>query len=433
LARIPIFIIKINTEKISQMNKILLSTLAASMLAAGGDITPEESKVELSPADNTFADAFKNGKVSGQIRAGYLYADPELEGHPSPYATALGGQLKFETGQWYGLDIGAAFYTSHAINALSGDKSEGRFNNQLSSDAGHYDLLAEAYLDYNYEHFKIRGGRQLIDTPYADSDDIRMTPNTFEGVVATYAYNDFNFIAAYLTKWQGPDAGLYEFVDLLEDGAGVAMLAATYEKEDLEAALWYYHADKTADLFYGVATDTYRVNEELILRGSLQIGEQREIDNSGIDGTIYGAMAEMEYAGLTVSFAYDRLRVVENKEYFGGFGGGVGFVNMFEMTAGVFTFHQGAKGWKAAFGYDLSEVGIDGLSVEYDYGSFKGDIEHEAREQNLMITYAPSDSWDLELVYDRIEDVDMDIGEDAEGNPADYGLNRVLVRANYNF
>ena len=415
------------------MNKILLSALASSMLVAGGDIAPEEPKAEPAPANNSLGGAFSNGKVSGQIRAGYLYADPELEGHPSPYATALGGQLKFETAQWYGLDIGAAFYTSHAINALSGDKSEGRFNDQLSSEAGQYDLLAEVYLDYNYERFKIRGGRQLIDTPYADSDDIRMTPNTFEGIVATYAYNGFNFIAAYLTRWQGPDARVYEFVDLLEDGGGVAMLAATYEKEDLEGGLWYYHADKTANILYGVVADTYKLEDGLSLKGYLQIGDQSEIGNSGIDGTIYGAMVEMEYGGLTASFAYDRLRVDENKEYFGGFGGGVGFVNMFEMTAGVFTFHQSAKGWKATIGYDLSEIGIDGLSAEYDYGNFKGDIEHEANEHNLIIAYAPSDDWDLELVYSRIEDVNMDIGEDENGNPIDYSVSRVLVRANYNF
>jgi len=52
------------------MDKILLSALTASMLVAGGDITPKEPKVELAPTDNSLGSAFKNGKVSGQIRAG---------------------------------------------------------------------------------------------------------------------------------------------------------------------------------------------------------------------------------------------------------------------------------------------------------------------------------------------------------------------------
>ena len=420
------------------MGKTVLSLATTFFIAAvsyaSADTNAAQRIAESSASSsNSLADAFKNGKVSGQIRAGYLYADPEFEGHLSPYATALGGQLKFETDKWYGFDIGAAFYTSHAITPWSGNKSDGEFNDELTSAAGYYDLLAEAYLDYTYENFKVRGGRQLIDTPYADSDDIRMTPNTFEGVLATYAYDKFTVIGAYLTRWQGPDAGVYEFIDLLEDGDGIAMLAATYEQEDLEANLWYYHADKIANIFYGDTTYSYKLGDVTTLKGSLQIGDQSEIDNSGIDGMIYGAMAELDYAGLTLSIAYDRLKVDEDKEYFGGFGGGVGFVNMFEMTAGVFTFHQNTKGWKATIAYDLSEIGIDGLSIEYDYGNFKGDIEHEANEHNLMIAYAPSETWDLELVYDRIEDINMDIGEDELGNPVDYSLDRVLVRANYNF
>jgi hypothetical protein len=420
-------------ESLKKVNKTAVALAALLFTATVSMAGEENNSTEPTVASDSFTNAFRNGKVSGQIRAGYLYADPDLEGHPSPYATALGGQLKFETGKWYGFDLGAAFYTSHAINALSGERNDGKFNDELSSDAGHYDLLAEAYLDYSYEGFKIRVGRQLIDTPYADSDDIRMTPNTFEGVVATWAYEDFSFIGAYLTKWQGPDAGVYDFIDLLEDGDGVAMLAVTYEKDDLEGGLWYYNADKTANVFYGTISDSYKFTSGVTLTGALQIGDQSEIDHSGIDGTIYGAMAEIDYKGLTLSFAYDQLKVDEDKEYFGGFGGGVGFVNMFEMTAGVFTLHQDAKGWKAAIAYDFTELGLDGLSIEYDYGNFKGDVEHEANEHNLMLAYTPSDDWDLEIVYDRIEDVNMDIGEDEDGNPIDYSLDRVLVRVNYNF
>ena len=423
-------------QRLQSLKKInrTAAAMAALLFTVTISIAGEESNsTEPTVASDSFTNAFKDGEVSGQIRLGYLYANPKLEGHPSPYSTAIGGQLKFETGKWYGFDAGVAFFTSHAIYPASGDMDDGTFNDELTSEAGYYDLLAEAYLDYNYEHFKIRGGRQLIDTPYADSDDIRMTPNTFEGVVATYDYNDFSFIAAWLNRWQGPDAGVYEFVDLLEDGNGIAILAATYEKDDLEGSLWYYRADKTADVFYGTLSDSYKFTSGIVLRGALQIGDQSEIDNSGIDGTIYGAMAELDYSGLTLSFAYDQLQVDENKKYFGGFGGGVGFVNMFEMTAGVFTSHQSAKSWKATVAYDFSELGIDGLSVEYDFGNFKGDIEHEANEHNLMIAYAPSDSWDMELAYDRIEDVDLDIGEDKDGNPIDYSLDRVLVRVNYNF
>ena len=403
--------------------------LAATAVQTGGKAATAES---LSTTES-LTDTLETGTISGQIRTGYLYTDPKLAETPSIHATALGGQLKYETGKWYGFDLGAAFYTSHAIDAASGDKSNGTFNDGLSSEAGHYDLLAEAYLDYSYENFKIRGGRQLIDTPYADSDDIRMTPNTFEGIVANYTYNDFNFIGAWLTRWQGPDAEVYKFVDLLENGSGVALLSVGYQGENIEASLWYYHADNTANVLYGQASYGYHISEELSFKGSLQVGNQSEIDRSGFDGTIYGAMAELNYFGWRASFAYDRLLVDKDKEYFGGFGGGVGFANMFEMTAGIFTFHQNATAWKGTLMYDLSDAGINGLTLEYDFGHFRGDSHHKAKEHNFILTYAPTERWNIELVYDRTLDVYMDMTMDNFGHPVDYSFDRLLVRANYNF
>ena len=422
------------------MNKIVLSAITASilgsMLQAGGDIKPvEEADIAIVAAPNTLADAFKNGTVSGQIRGGYINFSPAIDEDPATSATALGGQLKFETAKFYGFDFGVAFYTSHAINELSGDKDEDEFNYELGSENGHYDLLAEAYLDYSYADFKIRGGRQLIDTPYADSDDIRMTPNTFEGVVATYGISDFTLIGAYLTRWQGPDAEVYDFVDLLEnpDANGVAMAAATYATDNIEAGLWYYGADKTIDIIYADATATYEITEGVELAGALQYANQSEKDNSGLGGTLWGAMAEVGFSGVTLGIAYDTLDIDEGKTYFGGFGGGVAFVNMDETTAGAQAASQGIDAWKAMAGYDFSDIGAKGLAFEYHYGSFIGDNYGKIIEQNLILAYAPSDEWDIELVYANIEDKDLDIEFDENDNPMDVGFNRLLVRLSCNF
>ncbi|MEA3455777.1 MAG: OprD family outer membrane porin [Campylobacterota bacterium] len=409
-----------------------VALIASSALQAGGDIKPDE-EVTVIAAPNALADAFKNGTVSGQIRAGYIKHTLELSGEPDSFSTALGGQLKYETGKFYGFDFGVAFYTSHAIDALSGDEDEGKFDEGFTSVDGHYDLLAEAYLDYSYKDFKIRGGRHLIDTPYADSDDIRMTPNTFESILATYGYNDFTFIAAYLTRWQGPDAEEYEFVDLLDDGNGIALAAATYASETIEAGVWYYGADNNADVIYADAISTYTVFDGIDLTGGLQFASQSEKNNSGYDSSLYGAKAEIAFSGLTLGGAYVAIDVDEGKKYFAGFGGGVGFTNMQEYTAGTFTLSQSADSWKIAAVYDFSELGISGLTVGYDYGKLKGDKYGEIEEQDLVIAYAPSDEWDIELVYAKIEDVHKDIEADELGNPVDLSFDRLLVRANYNF
>jgi len=403
---------------------VILSLLTATVLLAGGDITPVEPIV-VTEDTNTLAYAFANGALSGQIRAGYINFNPKSFGATN-YTTALGGQLKYETARYYGFHIGAAFYTSHAISGLSGSKRRDKFNYELAGD-NHYDTLAEAYIGYKYESFEINGGRILIDTPYADSDDIRMTPNTFEGVMATYGINDeFSLTAAYLTRWQGPDAENYDFVDLLGPNAnGVAMAALTYATDNIEASLWYYGADKTADIFYGDIIANYEIREGLELVAGLQYAKQNERSHSGIEGTLYGAMAEVSFSGLSLSVAYDELHVGEFKEYFGGFGGGVAFVNVNETTAGVIAVNQGVEAVKLAAVYDFSELGVNGFSAEYNYGDFEGKIRGHFIEQNMILAYAHDEEWNIEAIYAHIHD-------ELTG-PEDEGFARFLVRANYNF
>lgn len=403
-----------------QLSLALLSTI--TMLQANND----------NNSTTTLADALANGRVSGQIRAGNIYVNPELTGHPTLNSTAIGGVLKYESDKLYGFQMGVAFYTTHAIDALTNEGDDGQMNDELFGENGNYTLLAEAYVNYKYGNLQLRIGRQLIDTPYADSDDIRMTPNTFEALLATYSYEDFIFWGGYLTHWQGPDAGSYAFGDFTEDGDAVALLATTYAVDNLEASLWYYYAEHIAHIFYGDIASNYMLGA-FKLTGALQVASQSEIEQSGIDASLYGAKAGVEYAGFTLGFAYNRLIVDETKEYFGGFGGGVGFINMFEMTAGVFTAQQSASGWKATLSYDFESFGIDGLSLTYDYGLFRGDREYEAREHNLILAYEPLQSWDIEFVYDCIDDREQNLAQDSLGTQIDYSLDRVLVRANYNF
>jgi len=410
---------------------ILLSLATVAYLQAGGDITPLSCNSDIkAPTNsiNSIADAFAQGKISGQIRAGYIWVDPSLETYPTNYTTAIGGQLKYETASYQGFSAGVALYTSHAIMPLSGDRDDDEFNPTMASEDKYYDILAEAYINYTYNTFNIRVGRQLIDTPYADSDDIRMTPHTFEGVVASYGIDNFTLIGAYLTKWQGPDSQ-FSFEDLIEDGDGVAMVGATYAYDGLEAGMWYYNADKTADIIYTDVAKEFALNKDTSITISLQFANQSEIDNSGIDGTLYGAMAEFGYKGITLGIAYDKVDVDDDSIYFAGFGGGVSFVGMFEMSAATLASYEDIDAYKTTIGYDFSHVGFDGLSMSFDYGDFKGDNNHEAKEYNFTLAYESNTNWDIEIVYDKIDDEYQNLSEDG----TDFSLDRVLVRANYNF
>jgi len=367
----------------------------------------------------------QNSTLNGTLRIGHLNQDPS-DG-PNSYATAVGGILKYERPFVEGLNAGVAFYTSHTLSTLSGDKADGSFNYEMSGeDARHYDLLAEAYLAYKINTFSLTLGRQRIDTPYADSDDIRITPNTFEGAVASYTYGNTTLLGAYLTRWQGPDTN-YAFEDLIEGEDGVTMIAATYENGGIEGGLWYYHADATADIVYGEVTTPLPL-QAMPLTLSLHAASQNEIDNSGIDATLAGAMVESSYGLLNASVAYDALFVDTGKSYFGGFGGGVCYAAMDDLSAGGFAEGTNVHAYKVALGFNLSETMLPGLEMGIEYGNFHAHSQEVAEETDLLLTYAPENQpWSAELIFADINDKLGNQGEDGE----DMSYRSLFVRLNY--
>ena len=131
------------------MKKILKISLAASVILSS--VYADESV----KTANSIKEMFSNGEVSGQIRLGYLDVNTKVTGENDTSATAIGGQLKFETASLNGISLGVAVYTSQAITALSGEQNDGKFNEELTSSEKHYTELAEAYINYGYNGLNI--------------------------------------------------------------------------------------------------------------------------------------------------------------------------------------------------------------------------------------------------------------------------------------
>lgn len=142
------------------MISVLLGT--HSPLVSADDHPLQENTV------NSFSEMFEKSSHSGEIRFGYLMAKPEMSGEKTLDDFAAAGQLKIETASWNGFVLGGAFYTSHSITQPDDED----YNLELAGPDQHYDLLAEAYIDYTSDDLNLRLGRQVIDTPFADSDDI---------------------------------------------------------------------------------------------------------------------------------------------------------------------------------------------------------------------------------------------------------------------
>ena len=226
---------------------------------------------------------FSNGQASGEFRFGYYMIDPN--GSKARSATAVGGQIKIETASLNGFKFGSAIYTSHAILALSGKQEDGEFANFLTSSKKRYTEIAEAYFDYTLDDFDIRIGRQLIDTPLADSDDIAMTPNTFEAVMATYVVKNLGItiLGANIQRMQGTDTN-YENVTAgswMDVGnKSTNMLATIYKNDNVKASFWYYDIGKLTKAIYTDVTASFKLLNDIQMVIGAQYLKENEEENS---------------------------------------------------------------------------------------------------------------------------------------------------------
>ncbi len=354
---------------------------------------------------------FENGKVYGNIRTMYAGYDYKTSAQNDIYSSAIGGSLKYELAELNGFNAAAAFTMSHDIGFATGDEGS-KQNPELSSSEGKYTALSEAYLNYKYDSFNFRAGRQVIDTPLADSDDIRMIPNTFEAYIVTYEFSNFSFMAGKLQKWQGYDAGLDDgWVEAGEDGTWFGGVA--YSDDMVEANAWYYNITKLTNAAYFDATLKYEINSNISTLASAQYLNESEISNSGTKATIYGAKAKLSAYGVTLGTAYNKSDRKADKESFSGLGGGTLFTSMDTMILNEITSDRDAEALVGTIAYE-----VDKLTLTYSYGNFNGDADGVGNkahivEQNIGLEYnIIEDKFAVSAVYAVQEDRESSVKTD---------------------
>ena len=377
--------------------------------------------------------AFAAGQAGGDIRAVYVDQDNEIV--EDTYTTAVGGILKYETAEWNGIKLGAGAYVSEKLGFASGSGDKLNYD-VLSSKNGSYAYVGEAYIDYSANDFSLRVGRQLIDTPFADTDDIRMHPNTFESVIASYgAIEKTTLVGGYITRWAGYDSGedISEFKKLSEGSNGAVVIGLTNESiENLAIQGWYYGADKVADIYYADAVYVIPFNETVGLEISAQYALFSEDKNtagadSGSDGKVYGLGASLNVGAVTMGAAYNRGSNDEGKTLSNGFGGGPFMTSMEEWTIDGM---EDVKAYQVSAAIDMAGLGIEGLSLTALYGSFKSAPSNtEATEIDVIATYEINERWGVDMSYATIDDRNNNIGDGG----TDGGYSRFLARMSYNF
>jgi imipenem/basic amino acid-specific outer membrane pore len=375
-------------------------------------------------------EAFNSGKVTGQIRGAYVSQDNAAD--TDTYGTSIGGVLNYETGSWNDIKLGIGAYVSQKLPFATGDEDEGKANPDLfGENTSSYAYIGEAYLDYTANDFNLRVGRQLIDTPLADTDDIRMHPNTFEAAIGSYSgFEGTTVVGGYITRWAGYDSGddISKFKKLGSDTSnGAAVLGIVNESvENLAVQGWYYGIDELADAFYTDALYVIPFSETMKLELAGQFTDFNEKKNSGMDGSVYGIVATYNFGMFILSAAYNKVSNDEGKIISNGFGGGAYFTSMEEITIDNL---EDAKAYQLSAEFDLANVGIEGLTLSTLYGDFKSrPMDANVKEFDIIAAYKMSEAVSADISYATVNDKNNNFNGGDDG-----GYDRFLARIQYSF
>ena len=366
----------------------------------------------------SFEEAMKKSTISGQFRLGYISVAADVAGAKTTTAAAFSGQIRYKTGNWNGFQFAIAPYFSEKLAMLSGDKASSELNGDfLNANYDSFAYLGEAYAQYQWKNGNVRFGRQQLETPFINSDDIRILPNTFNAAWFNMQLGQaLSLDAGIVNRWAGFDAGsLDHYIKAKTDG--VTAVGINYKASDaLSAQAWLYDFSREYTLFYTDVSYTRGAFEV-----AAQYGNYTEQQASNIAGSMFGLKAAYTIGAVTVSAAMNKATNPAGKSVDHGLGGGDFYTSMDESTI---TGLEGASAQHLA----LSYVATEKLSVAVVRGHFenKGKTSSNNDETDINLEYKINSNMDMGYSYTQL---------DNKAQPTDDATNfsRHLLRINYVF
>jgi hypothetical protein len=203
------------------LNSIVILILLLTTMASANNDTPKQAlktnyQIIYNKAPKSvenIIDMLKEGMFYGRLRSNTFYYtwEKETSTQYNQTTSGLGGSLIYQSANYNNFDFRAGLYYSRGFfNVANNDISKIKAGNTevLShfdySNDGSKDMfvLGQAYINYKgIPKTKISIGRQLVETFYTASNDTKMIPNTFDGVVLqTKALPKTNIKLAYLAE-----------------------------------------------------------------------------------------------------------------------------------------------------------------------------------------------------------------------------------------
>jgi len=425
-------------------------------------------------ASDTLADAFKNGKVTGELRAWYFDRDTGdqntntlAKGDADLFSTGV--MLSYVTDSLYGFSLGTTFQGSYAPSA---DKDA---KNLYGADMyGSGAVLSEAYVTYTLGNTTAKVGRQFITSPLVNSSGSRMFKEAFQAAVLINTdLPNTTLVAGYSDKFQGRTSDYDRSVDGSDSempkfkkeavfyGTGTtagsnvfgfdgAYTAAAINKSitNLTVTGQYLFVNDVeltkggdANVFYAEGNYVVPLSAMKLLLDATYRGSRTSnatFDGFHVEGDMYqGRIGFQELAGFNASFAYST--VSSDQSVLLGAGNGPTtytspLIKGAEVTSGANT-----DAYKVEVGYDFTKVGVTGLKVLGQYVKINQDKATNA--SGIVLNGATVDTestfWEGQIAYEipslKGLTVSLEYEDGKKETTSTVNSSEMRFRANYKF
>jgi hypothetical protein len=301
------------------------------------------------------------GKMSLKGRAYYFNRD--FEKSALQEALALGIWAVYESPEWRGLSVGLGGYTSQPF--LIDNPAHGGTGLLADGQTG-FSVLGQAWLRGRVGSNALKLGRQVLETPFINSYDVRMIPVTVEGAAfSNHSLKKLEITAAHLI-------GIKPWTDTtFQAMSQAAGFAGTEEPVSLAGAMWQpakgytvqfwnYFCHQFMNTIYFQADATWPLGSEWSIMASAQAMDQRDVGRA-LDGAFnanqWGLQLNLGWRGLAFTAAYTGAG--PDHDIVNPWGSYPGWTSIMEED----NDRAGEDTWLAGLSYDFSHVGIKGLSV----------------------------------------------------------------------
>ncbi len=409
------------------MKKRVIFSICAAIVCAGG-----------ANAEDSLADAVKNGKVSGNVKYYYINTHKEKAGDISStaFANSIGGQLSYTTGKWKELSATVTFMTTQPFflpnnvdTSIIGRDNAVKAGGAPGDVAGQkgFSVLGEAYVSYSRDNFDFWGGRKVIKTPLINAKEVRMLPSAVKGAHASLKLDGgYRIGIAYLDAFKQRTSS--EFDNIVKHALGdktkeitgsesgvVIPLCVSWKGEKNRVRVVDYYAPDFLNSIYADWNYRHKQSEELSYHFALQAIVQDSVgnadDNLAQAGSVTGGKAiktragaakmAVNYSGMTFMAAYST--VLKDDAYHDSlvlpWDGTPLYTNMItannlflsnygKALGADSAYIGGTNGVKVAFKQDFGKYGFGGYSMTLSSAWFDNDrFEKTQNDLNAVLAY----------------------------------------------